>query len=79
MEFRILGPLEVIVRRAGARSRRREAARAPRRAAHPSEPAVVPVTGLIDALWEESPPDTARKALQVHVSKLRKRLGRTGS
>src|SRR3954469_9294244 len=30
---------------------------------------------LIDALWDDSPPETARKALQVHVSQLRKALG----
>src|SRR5206468_7786534 len=29
----------------------------------------------IEALWEEQPPETARKALQVHVSQLRKLLG----
>jgi DNA-binding SARP family transcriptional activator len=37
---------------------------------------VVPGDRLVDALWEENPPDTARKALQVHVSQLRKLLGR---
>jgi DNA-binding SARP family transcriptional activator len=31
---------------------------------------------LIDALWEQEPPETARKALQVYVSQLRKLLGR---
>jgi DNA-binding SARP family transcriptional activator len=31
---------------------------------------------LIDALWEDEPPETARKALQVYVSQLRKLLGR---
>ena len=30
---------------------------------------------LIDALWEEQPPETAPKALQVYVSQLRKTLG----
>jgi DNA-binding SARP family transcriptional activator len=30
----------------------------------------------LDALWEEQPPETAQKALQVHVSQLRKTLGR---
>src|SRR5437763_11862696 len=29
---------------------------------------------LIDALWGEEPPDTARNTLQVYVSQLRKRL-----
>ena len=31
---------------------------------------------LIDAVWEEAPPDSATKALQVHVSQLRKLLGK---
>ena len=31
---------------------------------------------LIEALWETSPPPTALKAVQVHVSQLRKVLGR---
>ena len=31
---------------------------------------------LIDELWDGSPPDTASTALQVHVSQLRKALGR---
>ena len=33
---------------------------------------------LIDALWGESPPHTAAKALNVHVSRLRKSLARNG-
>ena len=37
---------------------------------------VVSSDRLIDALWEEQPPDTAAKALQVHVSQLRKLLGK---
>jgi predicted ATPase/DNA-binding SARP family transcriptional activator len=36
---------------------------------------VVPVERLIDGLWGEDPPATARKALQVHVSTLRRLLG----
>ena len=36
---------------------------------------VVSTDLLIDALWESSPPATARHALQVHVSSLRRRLG----
>jgi hypothetical protein len=31
---------------------------------------------LIDELWGASPPDTARTALQVYLSRLRKALGR---
>ena len=33
---------------------------------------------LIDSLWRESPPQTAAKALNVHVSRLRKTLARNG-
>jgi pimeloyl-ACP methyl ester carboxylesterase/DNA-binding SARP family transcriptional activator len=36
---------------------------------------VVSTDLLIDALWGASPPATARHALQVHVSSLRRRLG----
>jgi DNA-binding SARP family transcriptional activator len=38
---------------------------------------VVSSERLIDALWEDQVPDTAVKALQVHVSQLRKLLGST--
>ncbi len=41
---------------------------------HPN--GVVSSDRLIDALWEAEPPDTALKALQVHVSQLRKLLGK---
>ncbi len=37
---------------------------------------VVPTTRLIELLWGHEPPDTARNSLQVHVSQLRKALGR---
>ncbi|WP_043633771.1 AfsR/SARP family transcriptional regulator [Nonomuraea candida] len=37
--------------------------------------AVVPAADLIDALWGETPPRTARKNLQVYVSALRKIAG----
>lgn len=39
---------------------------------------VVSAETLIDALWGEDPPETARAALQVHVSKLRKILASAG-
>jgi DNA-binding SARP family transcriptional activator/tetratricopeptide (TPR) repeat protein len=39
----------------------------------------VSVPRLIDALWGEHPPVTAPNTLQVHVSKLRKRLGAAGA
>jgi DNA-binding SARP family transcriptional activator len=30
----------------------------------------------VDALWEDEPPETAAKAVHVHVSQLRKVLGK---
>ena len=75
MEFRILGPLEVIsdgraLDLGGAKQRSLLAVLL----IHPNE--AVSRDTLIDALWEQSPPDAARKALQVHVARLRKQLGR---
>ena len=75
LEFRILGPLEVLadgeaVDLGGQKQRvllatlLLEANR------------VVARDRLIDALWEEEPPETAQKALQVYVSQLRKLLGK---
>src|SRR5712691_7002001 len=75
MEFRILGPLEVLtdgqaVELGGPKQRALlallllEANR------------VVSSDRLIDALWEDEPPETAQKALQVYVSQLRKLLGK---
>ncbi len=75
MKFRILGPLEVVdgdreVAIAGSKQRALLAVLL----LHPN--AVVSRDRLIDELWGESPPDTASTALQVHVSQLRKSLGR---
>jgi DNA-binding SARP family transcriptional activator len=36
---------------------------------------VVPLDRLVDALWDDDPPATAVKSLQVYVSQLRKALG----
>jgi DNA-binding SARP family transcriptional activator len=74
MEFRILGPLEVVsdgrsVDLGGAKQRALLAVLL----LNPNQ--VVSRDRLIDALWEENPPDTAHKALQVHVSRLRRQLG----
>jgi predicted ATPase/DNA-binding SARP family transcriptional activator len=38
-------------------------------------PHVVPVERLVDELWGDRPPPTAAKALQVHISQLRRALG----
>ena len=40
---------------------------------------VIPTDRLIDELWGERPPDTARSALQVYVAGLRKALGSGGA
>src|SRR5215471_4509413 len=75
MEFRILGPLEVL-----SDGRSLELGGAKQRALlavlliHANE--VVSQDRLIDALWEDEPPETAPKALHVYVSGLRKVLGR---
>ena len=74
MEFRILGPLEV------EQDGRPLPLGGPRQRAllsllllHANE--VVPRDRLIDELWGDAPPETARTALQLHVSQLRKVLG----
>ena len=74
MEFRILGPLEVVdgeqpvVLRKG-----KECALLAYLVLHANE--VVPSERLIDELWGERPPPTAPKILQNAVSHLRKALG----
>ena len=75
MEFRILGPLEVLenghqVPLGGSKQRALLASLL----LHANE--VVSRDRLIDELWGASPPATAPTALQVYVSQLRKALGR---
>ena len=75
MDFRILGPLEVLddgraLDLGGAKVRALLALLA----IHANR--VVSRDQLIDAIWEEQPPETAGKALHVYVSQLRKLLGR---
>jgi DNA-binding SARP family transcriptional activator len=74
MEFRILGPLEVIeddqsLPLGGARPRALLALLLTR----PNQ--VVSTDRLVDQLWGASPPKTALNTLQHHVSQLRKLLG----
>jgi DNA-binding SARP family transcriptional activator len=75
MEFRILGPLEVLedgqqLDLGGAKQR----ALLAMLLLHANE--VVSQDRLIEAVWEEQPPETAQKALQVYISRLRKTLGK---
>ncbi|MGI9659117.1 MAG: BTAD domain-containing putative transcriptional regulator [Gaiellaceae bacterium] len=73
MEYRILGPLEVVVegRTLPLASKKQRALLAVLllRAGQ-----VVSRDRLIDALWEESPPASGVAALRVHISELRKLL-----
>jgi len=74
MQFRILGALEVdddgrTVAVAGAKPRALLATLL----LHAND--VVSADRLTDALWGDEPPETAKNALQVHVSQLRKALG----
>ncbi len=75
MDFRVLGPLEVLD------GDRELDLGAPKQRAllailllHANE--VVSNDRLIDDLWEDEPPETAQKALQVYVSQLRKLVGK---
>ena len=74
MQFRILGPLEI------------DAGEGPLGLGGPKQRAVlahlvvranqvVPAATLIDELWGEDPPETARNTLQTYVSHLRKIVG----
>jgi DNA-binding SARP family transcriptional activator len=74
MDFRLLGPLEVVdhdrlLTLGGGRQRSLFAVLL----LHANE--VVSNDRLIDALWGERPPPTAAKTVQVYVSRLRKELG----
>ena len=75
MDFRILGPLEVeddghSLKVAGAKQRGLLGLLL----LHANQ--AVPRERLIDELWGEEPPETAATAIQVHISQLRKALGR---
>ena len=78
MDFRLLGPLEVVgdgdyALLLGAGRRRALLAYL---LLHPNE--AVPSDRLIDALWGESPPATAAQMVQNQVSALRRELGANG-
>lgn len=77
MEYRILGPLEVL-----EEGRPLDLGRLKERTVlavlllHANE--FVSRERLIDELWGPAPPPTARKAVNVYISKLRKTLARNG-
>jgi DNA-binding SARP family transcriptional activator len=75
MEFRILGPLEVLThgRPLDLGGHKQTAVLALLLLAANR---AVSRDAMIDALWEDDPPETAHKAVQVYVSHLRKLLGR---
>jgi DNA-binding SARP family transcriptional activator/streptogramin lyase len=74
MEFRILGPLEVVDDgRPVVLQRGKQLALLAYLLLHPNE--LVSSDRLIDALWGEQPPPTAAKILQNAVSQLRRALG----
>src|SRR6478735_8205155 len=74
MEFRILGPLEVVdggqALTVGAPKQRALLARL---LLSPNE--AISADRLVEVLWADHPPEHAANALQYHVSQLRKLLG----
>jgi DNA-binding SARP family transcriptional activator/DNA-binding beta-propeller fold protein YncE len=78
VEFRILGPLEVVEDgETVALGTLKERLVLGVLLLHANE--FVSRDRLIDDLWGEAPPPTARKAVNVYVSQLRKALGRAGA
>jgi len=74
MEFRILGPLEVSSElEAIPITAAKHRALLTHLLLHANE--VVSTDTLVDALWGERPPVSARKLLQIYISQLRKPLG----
>src|SRR6266540_6735159 len=77
MDYRILGPLEVVDGdRSVALGGDRQRAVLAQLLLHPNE--VVASDRLIDELWGERPPPTAAKILQNYVSHVRRALGGDG-
>ena len=73
MEFRILGPLEVLDEgRVVALGGSKQRALLALLLLHANQ--TLTPDRLIDELWGERPPATAAKTLQAHVSRLRKAL-----
>src|SRR4051794_12643607 len=78
MDFRLLGPLEVLTDQGAAEvGTGKRAALLTYLLINANE--VVSAERLIDELWGEHPPATAAKSVQVYVSQLRKALNGNGS
>jgi predicted ATPase/DNA-binding SARP family transcriptional activator len=77
MEFRVLGPLEV-VREGSALDVGSPRLRLLLALLVLRSPAVVSVDRLISDLWDTDPPETARHTLQAYVYRLRQALGPDG-
>lgn len=78
VDFRLLGPIEVVnasdgIVEIGSMRERAILARLLLQANR-----VVPVGQLIDAVWDDAPPATARSQVQQCISTLRRKLGRAG-
>src|SRR6266849_9027976 len=74
MEFRLLGPLEVVDHgRPLSLGRGKHRALLALLLLHANE--AVPTSRLIDELWGEAPPPTAGKIVRNYVSSIRKALG----
>jgi DNA-binding SARP family transcriptional activator/tetratricopeptide (TPR) repeat protein len=77
VEFRILGPLQVVTEAGSvALGGRRPCTLLAMLLAHPDQ--VVSLDHLIDAVWDDRPPVTARRQVQNEISALRRRLGDGG-
>ncbi len=77
MEFRLLGPLEVLLagQPAEIRAPRQEIVLA---VLLLEANRVVPVSKLVEALWDDNPPATAKGQVQIAVSALRRLLADSG-
>ena len=73
MDFRILGPLEVATDRSVRLGSPRQRTLLALLLIRPDE--AVSTDRLVEELWGEDPPQTARHTLQTHVHQLRKGLG----
>jgi len=76
MEFRILGPLEVVGAAAVDLAGQRERALLARLLLSANQ--VVSSDALTEDLWSGAPPEGAAQALWVHISRLRKTTERRG-